>query len=111
MSNEILDRLSDFDIISNLEEALSERNLDLRLDSFEADVERDNTGIKVILRVGTTVDSSGEKEFEKNPELRTIVTEFPEGKVYYDLQEIVPVSGMELEAVYRPRSVKKNVKK
>jgi hypothetical protein len=47
-------------------------------------------------------ESAGEDAFMNNPELNCIRVEWPEGPVDFRAIEAVPVSGMEIEVVYRP---------
>jgi len=99
----ILDRLSDEEIVHNFEEALNERQAELGVGFFTASVERDDKDeLMIVLRVAAMVDTAGEDDFRSVPDLKVITTEFPEGKVRYELVEVVPISGMEIEAIYKP---------
>lgn len=108
--NPILAKIGDFDIVSTFEEKLHEMATEYGLGYFTADVEHDEKGIKVVLQVAAMVDTAGEKEFKDNKDLKTIEIEFPDGIVIYDVEDIVPVSGMEIQVVYRPREKIKKLK-
>jgi hypothetical protein len=104
----ILDKISDFDIIDSFEVALRDKNSELVLSVgyFTAEVDRDEKGVKLTLRVSAMVGDSGEDEFKTNPELANVIVEFPEGSVLYQVEETVSVSGMEIEVTYRPTGFK-----
>lgn len=102
----ILDKVSDFDIADTFEVALQEKSLELGIGYFTAEVDRDDDGIKIILKVAAMVDTAGEDDFKTNEQLSNVIVEFPEGQVLYQVEETVPVSGMEIEVVYRPKAFK-----
>jgi len=108
--NPVLAKIGDFDIVSTFEERLHEMATEYGIGYFTADVDHDEKGVKVILQVASMVDTAGEKEFKTNKDLKTIEVEFPEGFVVYDVEDVVPVSGMEIQVVYRPRDKVKKLK-
>jgi len=110
MNIPILDQISDFDIADTFETTLQEKSAELGIGYFTAEVDRDDDGIKIVLRVAAMVDTAGEDDFKKNPELANVVVDFPEGKVLYQVVETVAINGIETEVVYRPKAFKAAVK-
>ncbi len=108
--NPILAKIGDFDIVSTFEEKLHEMATEFGLGYFTADVDHDEKGVKVILQVAAMVDTAGENDFKTNKDLKSIEIEFPDGIITYDVEDVVPVSGMEIQVVYRPREKIKKVK-
>jgi hypothetical protein len=98
--------ISDFDIADTFETALQEKTSEFGVGYFTAELDRDEKGMKIVLRVAAMVDTAGEEDFKTNPELSNVIVEFPEGKVLYQVEETVSVSGMEIEVIYRPKAFK-----
>ena len=97
-----LEVLPDFDILSAFEDALREKSLEHQLGYFSGELFRDNDGVKIVLRVAAMVDSAGMDDFVNNPALNSILVDWPEGPVDFRVTDSAPVSGMEIEVVYRP---------
>ena len=102
----ILDMISDFDIADTFETTLQEKSLEFGIGYFTAEVDRDDDGIKIVLKVAAMVDTAGEEDFRTNPELANVIVEFPEGQILYQVEEVVSVNGIENEVIYRPKAFK-----
>ena len=100
---QILNKLGDYEILETVENALRDLSTLNDVGYFTGEVDRDEKGLKIVLRVAAMVDSAGEEDFKTNEQLKTITAQFPEGPVLFDVVETVNVSGMEMEVVYRPR--------
>ena len=106
---EVLDMLSEFDIMQAFEDALNAKRSMNDVGYFTSSVERDDSGAMFIqLRVSAMVGTAGTEDFEQNPELSTIRVEWPEEKVDFKVTEVVSVSGMENEVIYKPFGVEED---
>jgi len=104
---EVLDMLAEFDIQQAFEDALNEKRLMNDVGYFTSSVERDDDGSLFIqVRVAAMVDTAGTEDFVKNEELSTIRVVWPEESVNFKVVEVVNVSGMENEVIYKPFPVK-----
>lgn len=105
---EILGMLSEFDVLQEFEQALREKSSMNDVGYFTGEVDRDDDGSLFIrLRVAAMVDTAGEDDFKNNPELSTVRVDWPEESVDFKVVDTVPVSGMEMEVIYRPFPVVK----
>ncbi len=104
-TQKFLDMLSDYDIIAPLELQLSERAAELGIGYLTPEVERDADGVKIVMRIASMVENAGASDFMTDPNLKTIEVEYLDydRTVIFDVKEAVPVSGMEIEVIYRPR--------
>lgn len=104
-SKALMDKISDYDILSPFEDKLNDMSAEQGLGYFTGEVDRDEKGVKVMLRVAAMVDSAGVDDFKNNPVLNAVPVEYPDHNVtvVFVVEDVVPVSGMEIEVVYRPR--------
>ena len=99
----ILSRLPDYEIQETFEDTFREVATMNDVGFFEVEVVRDPE-VTVKLRIASMVGKAGDAEFQQNPELQTVVVNFPEGPVAYKFVEAVSVSGLEIEVIYRPEN-------
>lgn len=100
---EVLDMLPEFDVLEAFEEALRSKSLMNDLGYFTGEVARDdNDDLIIRLRVAAMVDTAGEDDFRANPELACIRVDWPEESVDFKVVDTAPVSGMEVEVIYKP---------
>jgi len=101
--HDFLQRLTDYEVLTTFEDALRSVSLENQVGYFTGEIDRDDKGLKIILRVAAMVGSAGEEDFTTNEDLKTITAHFVDGDIIFDVEETVPVSGLEIEVVYRPR--------
>lgn len=109
--NSIIERLGDWEIASTFEDRLNEMVSELGLGYFTAEADHDEKGVFIRLKVASMVDTASENEFRKNPKLNSIDVEFPEGYITWCVDDVVPVTGMEIEVVYRAKDKVKPIKR
>lgn len=100
-----LSMLSDYDISNPVEQFFNEKSSEFGIGFLAPEVERDNQGVKLILRISAMIENVGVEDFKKQPHLKSIDIEYIDHDriITFDVVEAVDVSGMEIEVVYRPR--------
>jgi len=100
--NPILSKIGDWEITSTFEDRLNEMASEYGIGYFTAEADHDTKGVFLRLKVAAMVDTAGEAAFLNDPALNSVDIEFPEGILTWKVEDVVPVSGMEIEVVYRP---------
>lgn len=97
--------LSDYDISNPVEQFFNEKASEFGIGFLAPEVERDEKGVKLILRIAAMIENVGVKDFKTQPHLKSIEIEYPDHNrtVIFDVTDAVDVSGMEIEVIYRPR--------
>jgi hypothetical protein len=101
---DLMNKISDYDVLQPFEDKLNEISSEQGLGYFTGEVDRDERGVKVILRVAAMIDSAGVDDFKNNDSLKKVAVEYLDHDIVanFVVEDVVPVSGMEIEVVYRP---------